>query len=144
MGNPHAVIFFDEGDHGDTSVAELAKRYGPALEPHARFPKNANIAFVRPTGTHLAAAVYERGAGLTAACGTGACAIGVAAGLEDRIPFGTPIEVALPGGTLTIEVDPQLEMVHMTGPTRLVVQSELDPQRLASVDACRALSTAME
>ncbi len=144
MGNPHAVIFLDEEEHADAAPVDLAKRYGPGLESHERFPKKANIAFVRATGGHLDAAVYERGAGLTAACGTGACAIGVAAGLEDRVPFGTPLQVVLPGGTLTIEVDPHLEMVHMTGPARLVYQAELDPDALASVDACRLLAAALE
>jgi diaminopimelate epimerase len=147
MGNPHAVIFLDDPDdneHADASPADLAKRYGPGLEPHERFPKKANIAFVRATGTHLTAAVYERGAGLTAACGTGACAIGVAAGLEDRVPFGTPLQVVLPGGTLTIEVDPHLERVYMTGPARLVYQSELYPDALASVEACRSLTALLE
>jgi len=144
MGNPHAVIFLDEEEYADVAPVDLAKRYGPGLESHERFPKKANIAFVRATGTHLTAAVYERGAGLTAACGTGACAIGVAACLEDRVPFGTPLQVVLPGGTLTIEVDPHLEMVHMTGPARLVYQAELDPDALASVDACRVLTEAID
>ncbi len=144
MGNPHAVIFLDEEEYADAAPVDLAKRYGPGLESHERFPKKANIAFVRATGTHLIAAVFERGAGLTAACGTGACAIGVAACLEDRVGLGIPLEVALPGGTLTIEVDPHLEMVHMTGPARLVYQAELDPDALASVEACRALTEAID
>jgi diaminopimelate epimerase len=144
MGNPHAVIFFDARDHAGASAVDLARRYGPGLESHPRFPRRANIAFVQPQGARCDAAVYERGAGLTAACGTGACAIGVAAGLEDRVPFGKPLEVALPGGTLTIEVDPALENVHMTGPARLVFTGELDPDALASEDACRALTAALE
>jgi len=144
MGNPHAVIFLDGDEHGDDAPVDLARRFGPGLEPHSRFPNKANIAFVRAVGTQLTAAVFERGAGLTAACGTGACAIGVAAGLEERVPFGTPLRVALPGGTLTIEVDPQLETVYMTGPAALVYQGELDPAALASVEACRALSAALD
>lgn len=144
MGNPHAVIFFDEGDHAGASVVEIAKRYGAALEPHPRFPARANVAFVRPRGARLDAVVYERGAGLTAACGTGACAIGVAAGLEDRVGFGTPVQVVLPGGTLTIEVAPDLSMVHMTGPARLVYTGELHLDSLASVEECRALTAAIE
>lgn len=144
MGNPHAVIFLDYEDHAGASPVDLARRYGPGLGLHPIFPKRANIAFVRADGTHLTAAVYERGAGLTAACGTGACAIGVAAGLEDRVHFGTALKVALPGGTLTIEVDPQLEMVHMTGPARLVYKGELDPDALASEDVCRALTAAID
>ncbi len=144
MGNPHAVIFLDDKDHASASPVDLARRYGPGLESHERFPSNANIAFVRAQTAHLEAAVYERGAGLTAACGTGACAVGVAAGLEHRVPFGAPLQVALPGGTLTIEVDPQLEMVHMTGPARRVYQGELDPDALASELACRVLNAALD
>jgi len=144
MGNPHAVIFCDEGEVDDEAPVDLARHFGPGLESHAMFPKKVNVAFVRAEGAHLTAAVYERGAGLTAACGTGACAIGVAAGLEDRVPWGTPLDVTLPGGTLTIVVEPSLENVHMTGPARLVYQSEVDPDALASVDACRALTTALQ
>lgn len=144
MGNPHAVIFCDKGELGDEAPVDLARRFGPGLESHPMFPRKANVAFVRAAATHLAAAVYERGAGLTAACGTGACAIGVAAGLEDRVPWGTPLDVALPGGTLTICVEPSLENVHMTGPARLVYAGELHPDALASIDACRTLTAALD
>ncbi|MFH2007187.1 MAG: diaminopimelate epimerase [bacterium] len=138
MGNPHAVIFLGEGD-----PLVHARRFGPGLEGHRRFPNNANISFVRADGTSLRAAVYERGAGLTAACGTGACAIGVAAGLEDRVPFGTPMTVSLPGGDLTICVDPDLQNVWMTGPARRVFESQLDESQLATVEACQSLTKAI-
>ncbi len=143
MGNPHAVVFFDGAEGGDLSVVGLARHLGPGLVGHERFPEGANVAFVRPEGGRLVAAVFERGAGLTAACGTGACAIGVAAGLEERVPFGTPVEVLLPGGALTVEVEPELGNVAMTGPARLVFSGELDPDSLSDPDACRGLTVAL-
>ena len=142
MGNPHAVIFLDGGD-----PLEAARRFGPGLEPHPLFPRHANISFVRveagSAGALLRAAVYERGAGLTAACGTGACAIGVAAGLEERVTLGEPITVALPGGSLTVEVTPSLDTVWLTGPAVRVAQGRLDPDSLATAAACRHLTAAL-
>jgi diaminopimelate epimerase len=138
MGNPHAVIFLDSGD-----PVELALTYGPALERHERFPSRANIEFVRPRGLLLESAVWERGAGLTAACGTGACAIGVAAGLEERVAFGTEVTVSLPGGELAVEVAPDLSQVWLAGPAALVARGQVDPDHLAPAAQCRALTAAL-
>jgi len=136
MGNPHAVIFADQGE-----PAALARRYGPALEVHARFPRKANISFVRPQGPlQLRAAVWERGAGLTAACGTGAAAIGVAAVLEGREAPGEPIDVSLPGGTITVEVAPDLSRVDITGPAQVVYAGTVDLTTLPTAEACRQLT----
>lgn len=138
MGNPHAVIFVDSDE-----PVSLARRFGPALEVHSRFPRRANISFVRAKGSRMEAAVWERGAGLTAACGTGACAIGVAAVLEERASPEESISVILPGGVLDVVVAAGLERVTMTGPAVLVLAGRLDPAALASVSRCRRLSEAM-
>ncbi|MDX9999933.1 MAG: diaminopimelate epimerase [Polyangia bacterium] len=138
LGNPHAVIFADSGE-----PVSLARRFGPSLEAHPRFPKRANISFVRQHETHLEAAVWERGAGLTAACGTGACAIGVAAVLEERVRSGEAVTVSLPGGELEIEVAQGMERVFMTGPASLVFSGRLDPASLMSIERCQRLSEVM-
>jgi diaminopimelate epimerase len=163
MGNPHAVIFVEgggnaenegaketrpvdptQGDPARADPAALARRLGPGLETHPRFPNKANISFVRPEpGGRLVAAVWERGAGLTAACGTGACAIGVAAVLEGRAEPATPIPVALPGGQLEIQVAPGSERVLMTGPAVRVFTARVDLDALAEATACRRLDAVM-
>jgi diaminopimelate epimerase len=150
MGNPHAIVFVepvedsaeDSGEGGSDPVG-LARRLGPGLETHPRFPQKANISFVRPEGERLRAAVWERGAGLTAACGTGACAIGVAAVLEQRAAPDTAILVALPGGELEIRVSPSAERVFMTGPAVRVFSATVDPAALADVSACERLTALM-
>lgn len=140
MGNPHAILFVNEGE-----PATLARRHGPALETHACFPRKANISFVRPEGPQrFRAAVWERGAGLTAACGTGAAAIGVAAVLEKRAAPATPIELALPGGTLTIEVASDLSRVHMAGPAQVVYAGVVDLATLPPAEACRQLAAVLD
>lgn len=108
VGNPHVVFFVD-----DTQAVDL-ELLGPVIENDPLFPErvNVNVASVTDRG-HLALRVWERGAGLTRACGTGACAAAVAAmrrGLADKI-----VEVALPGGSLTIEWQAD-GRIRMTGP----------------------------
>ncbi|NYZ15881.1 diaminopimelate epimerase [Azospirillum sp. RWY-5-1] len=108
MGNPHAVFFVD-----DAEAVPLAE-VGPALEHHAAFPERTNVEFATVLSpTRIRMRVWERGAGITQACGSGACATAVAAirrGLTAR-----KADVVLDGGTLTIE---WLENGHvlMTGP----------------------------
>jgi diaminopimelate epimerase len=118
MGNPHMVIFQEDLDRsGAPSPRQEALDLGPALEVHEMFPERVNVSFVRRVQPRvLEAAVWERGCGLTAACGTGACAIGVAACLQGREPVGEPLSVRLPGGTLSVTVDARMERVHMRGP----------------------------
>jgi diaminopimelate epimerase len=96
MGNPHCVIFTDKDING------LAKKYGAALETDPHFPEKTNVEFVQIVSENqINLAVWERGCGITLACGTGACAGVVAAVLNGYC--GEKVKVNLPGGILTIE-----------------------------------------
>lgn len=118
MGNPHAVIFIDT-DPKDFAVAT----YGPLLEKHPIFPAKANIEFARVLDKHnIRMRVWERGAGETLACGTGACATAVAAILTGRAE--SPVNLHLDGGTLQICWQPQ-QSVFMTGPAALSFGGEV-------------------
>lgn len=116
MGNPHCVIFVDEID--DLPVEVI----GPKIENHPAFPQRTNVEFVQVVSRgELKVRVWERGAGLTLACGTGACAsLAVAAktGRTER-----KAKVKLPGGTLTIEWRED-GRIYMTGPAVEVFQGE--------------------
>jgi diaminopimelate epimerase len=113
MGNPHAVTFDDVGEQRLTLA--------PAVQYHARFPHGVNVGFARALDAQrIDLAVYERGAGWTRACGTGACAAAVAAVETGRARRGTPIEVRLPGGPLTIVVGAPGERLIMTGAAKHV------------------------
>jgi diaminopimelate epimerase len=122
MGNPHAVIFFD----GDEDLRALAETYGPTLEVADRFPKRTNVEFARVRGGEIDLVVWERGCGITLACGTGACATVVAAALEERLSPGTETAVHLPGGTLWITVAKDYSGVRMRGPAETVFSGALD------------------
>lgn len=116
MGNPHAVIF----DAGVTDP-ETAARYGRALETDLqKFPKKTNVEFVERRVDGLHVIVWERGSGLTLACGTGACATAVAAVLLGHAREGEAVQVTLPGGPLSITVEPGLSGVTMVGPAKRV------------------------
>jgi len=96
MGNPHCVIFTDE------DVYEMAKTYGPILEPHEMFPEKTNVEFVKiKSRNEVDFCVYERGCGITLACGTGACAAVVAAVLNNLTDC--KVKVNLPGGAVTVD-----------------------------------------
>ena len=123
MGNPHAVTFVD--DPAEDLMA-LAKRFGPTLEVAPTFPRRTNVEFARVRGTEIDLVVWERGCGITLACGTGTCATAVAAAVEERLPRGREVPVHLPGGTLFITVAPDDSGVRMRGPARIVFRSELD------------------
>jgi diaminopimelate epimerase len=125
MGNPHAVIFVD----GDDDLRTLATTYGPILEVAERFPRRTNVEFARVRGKEIDLVVWERGSGLTLACGTGACATVVAAALEERLAPGAETPVHLPGGTLTITVAPDYTGVRLRGPARIAFAGELDVAR---------------
>jgi diaminopimelate epimerase len=133
MGNPHAVIFVD----GDEDLRVLAETYGPALEVAPTFPRRTNVEFarVRKDGdaTEIDLVVWERGCGITLACGTGACATAVAAAVEERLPRGREIRVHLPGGPLGITVALDDSGVRMRGPATTVFRSEIDLTSLASL-----------
>jgi diaminopimelate epimerase len=125
MGNPHAVTFLDE------DPLPLAERLGPAVEVHPAFPRRTNAEFARMApGGAIDLAVWERGCGITLACGTGACATAVAAVLTGRVPEGRETEIRLPGGTLHVTVAAGLAGVTMRGPAALVYSGELDLARL--------------
>lgn len=108
MGNPHAVIFMKGIDDLDLP------RMGPDFEHHPLFPKRTNTEFVEViSSTRVRMRVWERGAGETLACGTGACAVAVACVLNGYT--GRDVEVELKGGTLKIHWDESSNHVHMTG-----------------------------
>ena len=119
-GNPHGVIFLDE------PVEEFdIYKYGPVLEKHPAFPKKANIEFVNVLARdRLRMRVWERGSGVTLACGTGSCAVLAAAnlcGLADR-----RAAIVLDGGELIDEWDEQTGHIFMTGPATHVFDGEYD------------------
>lgn len=127
VGNPHVVFLME-----DSSAIDLA-RLGPIIEKDPLFPEgvNVNVAETRIGGMNVGGVrmggldlrVWERGAGLTQACGTGACATAVAAIKYGRMT--SPVAVNLPGGTLIIEWAPG-ESVRMTGPATHVFTGEID------------------
>jgi diaminopimelate epimerase len=119
MGNPHFVTF-DEMDEEEVS------RLGPTLERHPLFPRRTNVEFARAEGGALRVRVYERGAGWTMACGTGACATAVAAALRGLAPYDRDVEVRLPGGTLKVRVAKDLSGVVMRGPAARIYQGETE------------------
>ena len=115
-GNPHGVVFCP-----DPEEVEL-ERLGPLLERHPALGERRNIEFVSlPDRERLMIRVWERGSGITLACGTGACAAFAAAVTENRC--GNRAEARLPGGTLTLEL--REDRVLMTGPARTVFEGEL-------------------
>jgi diaminopimelate epimerase len=109
MGNPHAVLFVADADKAD--VAGI----GPGIEKDPLFPQKTNVEFVSIMGKdHLRMRVWERGAGITQACGSGACAVGVAA--VRRGLTGRKVKITLDGGDLLIEWRETDGHVLMTGP----------------------------
>jgi diaminopimelate epimerase len=114
MGNPHAIIFVDDLEKDINLSVD-----GPALETASVFPAKTNVEFVQVMAPdHLKMVVWERGAGPTLACGTGACALTVAAIRAGKIPqeAGKPVRVTLPGGDLFIEWRKADNKIYMTGP----------------------------
>jgi diaminopimelate epimerase len=127
MGNPHAITFVDSRDE----AIALAKSVGTLVENHAWFPRRTNAEFAhQKSRREIDLVVWERGCGITLACGTGACATAVAAVITGRADEATPIRVHLLGGTLEIVVQPGLSGVAMTGPARHVFDSQLDLESL--------------
>ncbi|WP_373044088.1 diaminopimelate epimerase [Vulgatibacter sp.] len=121
MGNPHAVIF-GEG----IATVEFATSYGPLLERNGElFPRRTNVEFAQLRDGGIDVVVWERGCGITLACGTGACATAVAAVVNGLAKEGEEIPVRLPGGPLAITVEPGLGRVWMRGPAQLVFTGEL-------------------
>ena len=118
MGNPHAVVFMDE-PVDDFPLTEI----GPMVEHHPLFPARVNFEIVNVLdgGNVLKTRVWERGSGITMACGTGACAVQVAARLNGLA--GDRATIALPGGDLTVEWPGEGEVV-MEGPVATVFDGE--------------------
>ena len=151
MGNPHAVVFVDDVDSLDLPVV------GPAFEHHPWFPSRTNTEFVQLIDAgHVHMRVWERGAGETLACGTGACAVAVACHLTGRTGREVAVQLrvalesvmcwqilatkslrdesmkvfsALRGGTLDIRWDERTGHILMTGPARTVFSGEYSPAR---------------
>jgi len=118
MGNPHAVIFVENLD--DVDVAGI----GRAVETHERFPEKTNVEFIEKiSDTELGMKVWERGAGITLACGTGACAALVAANLTKRT--GNRALVHLEGGDLEIFWDKETHHIFKTGPATQVFDGSI-------------------
>ena len=129
MGNPHAVAFVDDLAHaGDLNSP-------PPFSPASAYPDGVNVEFVVDRGPgHVALRVHERGAGETRSCGTGACAVAVAAARRDGADpavTGTPATylVDVPGGRLVITERPDGE-IEMTGPAVIVATGEIDSEWL--------------
>jgi diaminopimelate epimerase len=115
VGNPHRVLFTEE------DPALQAREFGPVL---CR-AEGANIEFALRTGVQqYRVAVFERGAGLTQACGTGACAVAAAAVARGEARRDQDISVELPGGVLTLRVDAE-DRIRMRGPAQLVFTGDL-------------------
>lgn len=115
MGNPHAVIIVED------LVNSAVKDIGEALASHPDFPAGVNVGFMQILGAdEIALRVWERGAGETLACGTGACAAAVAGCLQGVI--GDTVKVHLSGGQLTIDWQGDASAVIMTGPTATVYE----------------------
>ncbi|ADZ68597.1 diaminopimelate epimerase [Polymorphum gilvum] len=124
MGNPHAIFWV-----GDVEAYDLG-RIGPLLERHPIFPEGANISLAHVFAPdQIRVKVWERGAGLTRACGTAACAVAVAAARDGRA--GRRSTVHLPGGPLTIEWREGDGHVLMTGATEVEFEGEIDLDTLA-------------
>ena len=118
MGNPHAVTIVDDVEA--TDVDEL----GAAIENHALFPNRVNAGFMQiVSDSHIRLRVFERGAGETLACGTGACAAMVVGRLQGRLD--EEVQVDLPGGSLQISWQGEASPVMMTGPATTVFEGKI-------------------
>jgi len=125
MGNPHAIFWVE-----DVSAYDLS-RIGPLLENHPIFPERANISLARVVSReHIVLRTWERGAGLTKACGSAACAAAVNAARTRRT--GRKVTVTLPGGDLLIEWRETDDHVLMTGPVEYEFEGTFDPALFAA------------
>ena len=119
MGNPHAVVQVENLERAPVAVL------GPQIEHHPRFPARVNVGFMQVvTSDHIRLRVFERGAGETLACGTGACAAAVVGRLWGLL--GDRVRVSLPGGDLVIQWLGGSAPVWMTGPATTVYQGEIE------------------
>ena len=117
MGNPHYVVFTDNVDQ--------VVNEGPSLEHHPAFPQRCNIEFAHVySNGMIRTRVWERGSGITMACGTGACATAVASALTGRA--GRDSQIVMDGGTLSIEWRESDNHVYLTGPAEFVFDGEIE------------------
>jgi diaminopimelate epimerase len=131
MGNPHAVFWVD-----DVAAYDLA-RVGSLLEHHPIFPERANITLAKVASPEqLIIRTWERGAGLTKACGSAACAAAVSAARTKRT--GRKVTVTLPGGDLFIEWRERDDHVLMTGPVAFEFEGRFDPALFTTIEAAEA------
>jgi len=117
LGNPHLVLF-------DADAAR-AGELGPKLERTFGFADRTNVELARVVGDAIEVTVWERGAGLTLACGTGACATVAAAAVEERLAPGRWTRVRVPGGDLHVFASPDLSSVSLRGPATYVFEAVL-------------------
>ena len=122
VGNPHIIFFVEDAD-----VVEL-ERLGPGIERDPLFPSRVNVNVASIEGDTIKLRVWERGAGLTQACGTGACATAVAA--IRRKLVSSPVQVRLPGGSLAIDWSPG-QPIRMSGGAAHVFTGEIDLEAFA-------------
>jgi diaminopimelate epimerase len=128
MGNPHAIFWVD-----DVNAYDLGK-IGPLLENHPMFPERANISLCAvKSRDHIVVRTWERGAGLTKACGSAACAAAVAAARLRRT--GRKLTVTLPGGDLAIDWRERDDHVLMTGPVEYEYEGRFDAALFAPAGA---------
>jgi diaminopimelate epimerase len=121
VGNPHLVFFVE-----DVEAIPL-ELLGPQIEEDRAFPERINVNIAQPTDDGIRLKTWERGAGLTLACGTGACATAVAAITTKRA--SSPVKVTMTGGSLTIAWEPG-QPIRMRGPATRVFEGELDLEAL--------------
>ena len=124
LGNPHAVIFLTPAQCRDPQYA--LERLGPWIEHHPQFPERTNVELVNDQPGRLEIRVWERGAGATLACGSGACASVVARAAHDPEGFSlAPQDVQLPGGTLRVSWAGPGEIISLEGPAREIYHGVL-------------------
>ena len=124
MGNPHFVIFIKD----DEDLLSLAKKYGPEIETAIEFPEKTNVEFIKIKSPHkIELCVWERGCGITLACGTGACA-SVVAGILNNL-LEASVDVKLLGGQVNVTWNGSKENtdenVLLTGPAEYVFEANL-------------------
>lgn len=119
VGNPHLVIWTDDAD------SVRLEEEGPVLEHHPLFPDRVNVEFAQVTGPgKIRMRVWERGSGITMACGTGACATAAAAMFSGR--SGQESDIVMDGGTLHIRIESSTGHLFMTGPAEKVFDGEIE------------------
>ena len=119
MGNPHCIIYVEDDEQDEICM------WGPVIEEHELFPKKTNVHFVTvKSRNHIQMSTWERGVGLTSACGTGACAAVVSSILNQYTDCACLVSV--PGGDLCIEWNHCNKHVYMTGPAQFVFKGEIE------------------